>query len=55
MEKAQKKMGRPPIENAKTERLVVRVTPKEKKFFQDLAKEKGLTVSELILSKFKIK
>lgn len=55
MEKAHKKMGRPPIENAKNERIAIRVTPEQKKILQDLAKEKGLTVSELVLKALKIK
>ena len=54
MEKVQKKMGRPPIENAKNERIAIRVTSEQKNAIQILAEKKGLTVSELILKTFKL-
>ena len=55
MEKVQKKMGRPPIKNARTDKITVRVTPQEKAKIIKLAEKKGLTISELVLSKLKIK
>lgn len=46
-----KKMGRPSIgDNARTERMAFRVTKEEKKELKDLAKKKGLTITELILT-----
>lgn len=44
-----RKMGRPPIKNARTERMHFRVTKEEKEELHKLAKEKGLTITELIL------
>lgn len=44
-----KKMGRPPIENARTERMHFRVTKDEKEALKELAEKKGLTITELIL------
>ena len=40
--------GRPRIENPKTERLFIRVTPKEKEEIHTFAKESGNTLLELI-------
>ncbi|MCR0180979.1 CopG family transcriptional regulator [[Clostridium] innocuum] len=45
-----KKMGRPPIENARTERMHFRVTKDEKQTLKELAQKKGLTITELILA-----
>lgn len=44
-----KKIGRPPIENARTERMHFRVTKDEKAELKELAQKKGLTITELIL------
>lgn len=44
-----KKMGRPPIENARTERMHFRVTKEEKQALKELAQKKGLTLTDLIL------
>lgn len=40
--------GRPRIDNPKTERLFIRVTPKEKEEIYSFAQEKGYTLLELI-------
>lgn len=48
-----KKMGRPPIENARTERIHFRVTKQEKEELKELAKEKGLSITELVLAGIK--
>lgn len=40
--------GRPPIENPKSERLYIRVSPAEKKEIQKAAKETGFSLLELI-------
>ena len=40
--------GRPPIENPKTERLFIRVTPQEKEEIQGFAKKKGYSLLALI-------
>ncbi len=48
-----KKMGRPPIENARTERVHFRVTKQEKEELKELAKEKGLSITELVLEGIK--
>lgn len=40
--------GRPPIDNPKSERLYIRVTPEEKAEIQTITKETGLTLLELI-------
>lgn len=45
----QKKIGRPPIQNARTERMHFRVTKEEKEELKLLAQKKGLTITELIL------
>lgn len=50
MSDSKKKMGRPPLENAKTVRIQFRVTEKERDELKKLAKKKGLTVTELILN-----
>lgn len=44
----QKRMGRPPIENPKSERLFIRVTPDEKREIQDFMKKSGISLLELI-------
>lgn len=44
-----RRMGRPPVQNARTERMHFRVTPEEKKKLKELAEKKGLTITELIL------
>ncbi|EDP10932.1 hypothetical protein EUBDOL_01531 [Amedibacillus dolichus DSM 3991] len=44
-----KKVGRPPIDNARTERMAFRVTKEEKEELKTLAQKKGLTITELIL------
>lgn len=44
-----KKMGRPPLDIARTERIYVRVTKEEKEVIKSLASKKGLSISELIL------
>lgn len=44
-----KKMGRPPLDNARTERMHFRVTKEEKAELKSLAEKKGLTITELIL------
>lgn len=41
-------MGRPPIENPKSERLFIRVTPQEKKEIQAFCKESGYSMLELL-------
>lgn len=43
-----KRMGRPPIENPKSERLFIRVTSEEKKEIQDFVQESGYSLLELI-------
>ncbi len=40
--------GRPPIENPKTERLYIRLTPQEKAEILSFAKEKGYSLLGLI-------
>ncbi len=40
--------GRPPIENPKTERLFIRVTPQEKAEIQSFTKKTGYSMLELI-------
>lgn len=40
--------GRPKIENPKTERLFIRVTPKEKAEIQEFTKKSGYSLLELI-------
>lgn len=40
--------GRPHIENPKSERLYIRVTPSEKAEIQAVSKETGLSLLELI-------
>ena len=40
--------GRPKIENPKSERLFIRVTPDEKEEIQKFAKESGFSLLELI-------
>lgn len=40
--------GRPRIENPKTDRLFIRVTPEEKEAIHSFAKESGKTLLELI-------
>lgn len=40
--------GRPPIDDPKTERLFIRVTPKEKQEIQSFAKSNGFSLLELI-------
>lgn len=45
---SRKDIGRPRIENPKTERLFIRVTPEDKKAIQDFAKKSGLTLLELL-------
>lgn len=40
--------GRPHIDNPKTERLFIRVTPQEKKEIQAFTKESGYTLLQLI-------
>lgn len=40
--------GRPRIDNPKTERLFIRVTPQEKKEIQKFTKETGYTLLSLI-------
>lgn len=40
--------GRPPIENPKSERLFIRVTPEEKKAIHQFSKESGYSLLELI-------
>lgn len=40
--------GRPKSENPKTERLFIRVTPKEKAEIQDFTRKSGLSLLELI-------
>lgn len=40
--------GRPRIDNPKTERLFIRVTPEEKEKIQTFAKEHGCSLLELI-------
>lgn len=42
------KMGRPPIENPKTERIYIRVTADEKSEIMAFCNEKKLTCLELI-------
>ena len=41
-------LGRPPIDNPKSERLYIRVTPDEKAEMQAITKETGLTLLDLI-------
>jgi len=40
--------GRPPIENPKTERLFIRVTPQEKSEIQGFSKKTGYSLLALI-------
>lgn len=40
--------GRPPIDNPKSERLYIRVTPDEKTEIQTFTKKTGVTLLELI-------
>lgn len=40
--------GRPKIENPKTERLFIRVTPEEKKEIQEFSNQSGYGLLELI-------
>ena len=42
------RIGRPPSDNPKTERLFIRVTPAEKTEIQAAAKEYGFTLLELL-------
>ena len=50
MEKVRKKMGRPPLnETSKTAYLTIRVTEAQKQEMKNLAKKKGLSITELVL------
>ena len=40
--------GRPPIENPKSERIYIRVTPEEKETIQNFSKEHKIPILELI-------
>lgn len=40
--------GRPPIENPKSERLYIRVSPDEKKKIQEFTEKNGIGLLELI-------
>ncbi len=40
--------GRPPIENPKSERLFIRVTPEEKREIHQFSKESGYSLLELL-------
>lgn len=40
--------GRPRIENPKTERLFIRVTPEEKEIIQAFSKKSGYTLLEIL-------
>ncbi len=40
--------GRPPVDNPKTERLFIRVSPDEKKEIQEFSKNSGYGLLELI-------
>lgn len=42
------RMGRPPSDNPKTERLFIRVTPNEKKEIQEFAKKSGYGLLEIL-------
>lgn len=42
------KIGRPKIENPKTERLYIRVTPEEKAQIYDFVQKSGYTLLELL-------
>lgn len=42
------KMGRPKLDNPKSERLYIRVTPEEKVRIYNFAKENGYTLLELL-------
>lgn len=44
----QQRMGRPPSENPKTERLFIRVTPQEKQEIQAFSHESGFSLLELL-------
>ena len=46
--KVSARIGRPPPDNPKTERLFIRVTPAEKTEIQAAAKEYGFTLLELL-------
>lgn len=56
MEKVQKKkMGRPLTANSTRDKtLTIRVNDEQRNALKELAKKKGLTVSELILKTFKL-
>ena len=41
-------LGRPKIDNPKTERLFIRVTPKEKAEIQEFTRKSGYSLLELI-------
>lgn len=43
------KIGRPPLDNPKLERIFIRVTKEQKDRLQQMATERGQTVSELLL------
>lgn len=52
----QKKAGRKPTnKTSKSVHLTIRVTKEQRDKLKALAEEKGLNVSELVLSKFKMK
>lgn len=40
--------GRPPLENPKTERLFIRVTPADKKEIQDFSEKSGYGLLDLL-------
>lgn len=48
-----KKIGRPKIENPRTERLFLRITKSEKEAIFKKAEEKKMSVTEFILSAIK--
>lgn len=49
------KKGRPPLDDPKLERIFIRVTKEQKDRLQQMAAERGQTVSEFILKSVGIK
>ena len=51
MEKVQKKVGRPPMNDvSKTVYLTIRVTDAQKQEIKNLAEKKGMSITELVMA-----
>ena len=55
MKTSTKKMGRPFSENPKSDVINIRVTPQQKETIREMAKKKGMGITEYILYALKVK